>query len=160
MHTLLQWPIPATPAAPTQSLPSTALATPSPASSTAPAVRCNKMFLRKTLENRPQHTHSKSLISRQDPLERTVNELPLHPARANQGHRPASDQGSRRDRNPGPLPRSPAIDPRFSSQAPACSTARTSKSPPVRSNPSESSTPVRWWPGTCTSPAASSAGPL
>ncbi len=105
MHTLLQWPRPATPAAPTQSLPSTALATPSPASSTAPAVRCNKMFLRKTLENRPQHTHSKSLTSRQDPLERTVNELPLHPARANQGHRPASEQGSRSDRNPGPLPR-------------------------------------------------------
>ena len=55
------------------SLPATSLATPSPASSTASAVRCNKKFPLKAPKNHPQRTHPTALTSRLTPLERTPN---------------------------------------------------------------------------------------
>jgi hypothetical protein len=76
MHTLFQWPIQTTSASPTPSLPATNFATYSPFSSTAQAAQGNMFSSTKPHENRPQITHFTPLTSRQDPLERTGNELP------------------------------------------------------------------------------------
>jgi hypothetical protein len=90
MHTFFQWPTGTSPAAPTASLPATAPAVPAPAFSDAQAAQGNNFHSSKTHKNRPQRTHSKSLMSHQDHLERTRNELPTARSSPNTASRPST----------------------------------------------------------------------